>query len=72
MAKGKCRNLTNRNQGNMAPSKPNSPTSASLGYPNTQEKRDLDEKVLVMMLLGEHMKGINKSLKEIQEIKIKS
>ena len=28
MAKGKCRNITNRNQGNMAASEPNSPLTA--------------------------------------------
>ena len=67
MAKGKCRNVTNRNQGNMAASKPNSLTTASPGYPNTPEKQDLDLKLLVMILLEEHKKDINKSLKEIQE-----
>ena len=45
MAKGKCKNITNRNQGNMATSEPSSPTTASLGYPNTQEKQDLDLKI---------------------------
>ena len=44
MVKGKHRNVTNRNQGNMAASEPNSPTSASPGYPNTPEKQDLDLK----------------------------
>ena len=67
MAKGKCRNVTNRNQGNMAASEPNSPTIASPGYPNTPEKQDLDLKSLVMILLEEHKKDINKSVKEIQE-----
>ena len=50
MAKDKYRNITNRNQGNKAASEPNSPTTASLGYPNTPEKQDLDLKSLVMML----------------------
>ena len=67
MAKGKRRNETNRNQGNMAASKPNSPTMASPEYPNTPEKQDLDLKSLVMILLQENMKDINKSLKEIKE-----
>ena len=66
MAKGKHRSVTNRNQGNMAASEPNSPLIASPGYPNTSEK-DLDLKSLAMMLLQQHMKDINKSLKEIQE-----
>ena len=72
MAKGKRRNVTNRNQGNMASSEPNSPLKASPGYPNTPEKQDLDVKSLVVMQLQEHMKDINKSLKEIQEKMIKS
>ena len=66
MAKGKRRNATNRNLGNMAASEPNSPTSASPGYANTPEKQDLDLKSLFMMLLEEHKKDINESLKEIQ------
>ena len=66
MAKGKYRNVTNRNQGNMAASERNSPTTASPGYPNKPEKQDLDLKSLVMMLLEEHKKDINRSLKEIQ------
>ena len=67
MAKGKCRNITNRNQGIMAASEPNYPTTASPGYTNTPETQELDLKSLVRMLLEEHMKDINKSLKEIQE-----
>ena len=67
MAKGKHRNITNRNQGNMAASEPNSPLAACSGYPNTPEKQDLDLKSMVMMLLQEYMKNINKSPKEIQE-----
>ena len=66
MAKGKPRNTTNRKLGNMAASEPNSPTSASPDYTNTPEKQDLDLKSLVMMLLEEHKKDINESLKEIQ------
>ena len=50
-----------------AASEPNSPLTASPGYQKTQEKQDLDVKALVMMLLQEHMKDINKSLREIQE-----
>ena len=67
MAKGKHRNVANRNQGIMAASEPSSPTIASPGYRNTPEKQELDLKALVRMLLEEHMKDINKSLKEIQE-----
>ena len=56
MAKSKCRNIAYRNLGNMAASEPNSPTTASPGYPNTPEKQDLDLKTLVMLLLEEHKK----------------
>jgi len=33
MARGKHKNLNNRNQGYLAPSEPSSPTTASPGYP---------------------------------------
>ena len=42
------------------------PTTANPGYPSTPEKEDLDLKSLVMILLEEHKKDINKYLKEIQ------
>ena len=42
------------------------PTTVSPGYPNTPEKQDSDLKYL-MMLVEDFKKGINKSLKEIQE-----
>ena len=64
MAKGKRRSITTRNQGIMAASEPNSPTSH--GYLNMPEKQELDLKSLVRMLLEEKMKDINKSLKETQ------
>ena len=51
MAKGKHRNITNRNQGTMAASEPISTTTASPGYPNTPEKQDSDLKSHLMMLM---------------------
>jgi hypothetical protein len=45
MVKGKHKNLTNRNQDYLASSEPSSPTTASLGYPNTSEKQDVDLKI---------------------------
>ena len=45
MAKGKCRNITNRNQGIMVASEPNSPLAACPGYTNTPEKQDMDLKI---------------------------
>jgi hypothetical protein len=39
----------------------------SPGYPNTPEKQNLDLKSYLMMLVEDFKKGINNSLKEIQE-----
>jgi hypothetical protein len=65
MAKGKCKNLTSRNQGYLASSESSSPTTASIGYPNIQENQDMDLKSLLIMLIEDFEKGINNSLKEI-------
>jgi hypothetical protein len=67
MVKGKCKNLTNRNQDYSSSSEPSTPTSASFGYPNTPEKQDSDLKSYLMMLIEDFKKDINNSLKEIQE-----
>jgi chromosome segregation ATPase len=65
MAKGKCKNLTIRNQEHWASSGPSMPTTESTGYPNTTEKQDSDLKSYVMMVV-DFKKNINNSLKEIQ------
>jgi hypothetical protein len=65
MAKGKCNNLTNRNQDHWLSSEPSTPTTASSGYPNTPEKQDSDLKSYLMV--EDFKKDINNSLKEIQE-----
>jgi hypothetical protein len=67
MVKGKRKNLTNRNQDHSPSSEPSTPTSASPGYPNTPEKQDSDSKSYLMILVEDLKKGINNSLKEIQE-----
>ena len=67
MVKGKHKNLTNRNQDHSPSSEPSTPTSASPGYPNTPEKQDSDLKSYLMMVVEDFKKGINNSLKEIQE-----
>jgi uncharacterized coiled-coil protein SlyX len=67
MAEGKHKNISNRNQGYLASSEPSSPTMASPGYTITLEKQDLDLKSLLMMMIEDIKKGINNSLKEIQE-----
>jgi hypothetical protein len=66
MAKGKCKNLTNRNQNHSPSSEHSTPTSANPGYPNTPEKQDSDLKSYLMMLVEDIKKGFNNSLKEIQ------
>jgi hypothetical protein len=43
------------------------PTTESPGYPNTPEKQDWDLKSYLRMVVEVFKKGINNSLKEIQE-----
>jgi chromosome segregation ATPase len=64
MVRSKCKNRSNRNQGYLASSEPNSPTIAS---PNTLEKQDSDLKSLLMMMIEDIKKDISNPLKEIQE-----
>jgi hypothetical protein len=51
MAKGKRKNLTNRNQEHWTSSEPSTPTTASPGYTNTPENQDLDLKSYLMILV---------------------
>jgi hypothetical protein len=51
MAKGKGKNMSNRNQGYLASSEPSSPTTVSPEYSNTLEKQDSDLKSHLMMLI---------------------
>jgi hypothetical protein len=67
MAKGKCKNLTDRNQKHWVSSEPSTPTTTSLEYPSTPEKQDAYLKSYFMMVGEDLKKGINNSLKEIQE-----
>jgi hypothetical protein len=67
MVKGKLKDLTKRNQEHWASSKPSTPATVSPGYPNTPKKQDLDIKSYLMMVVEHFKKGINNSLKEIQE-----
>jgi chromosome segregation ATPase len=67
MAGGKGKNISNRNQGYWASSELNSPNIVNLRYSITLEKQDLDLKSLLMMMIEHFKKGINNSLKEIQE-----
>ena len=67
MAKGKCKNLTNRNQDHSPSSECSTPTSPSPGHPNTPENLDLDLKAYLMMMVEDIKKDYYNSLKEIQE-----
>jgi hypothetical protein len=67
MAKGKRKNLTNRNQDHSSSSEPSTPTAASPVYPNTPKKQVSDLKSYLMMLVENFKKSINNSLKEIRE-----
>ena len=67
MAKGKCKNTTNRNQDHSQSSELSTPTPPSPGHPNTTEKLDPDLKAYLMMMVENIKKDFNNSLKEIQE-----
>jgi hypothetical protein len=67
MAKGKRKNLTNRNQDHSPSLETSTSTSASPGYPNTPKKLDSDLKAYLMMMVENIKKDFNNSLKEIQE-----
>jgi hypothetical protein len=71
MTKGKHKNLTKRNKDHSPSLEPSISTSASHGHPNIPEKQDSDLKSYLMTLVKDFKKGINKSLKEIQENTVK-
>jgi hypothetical protein len=67
MAKGRHKNLTNRNQDHSPSSERSTPTPPSPGHPNKTEKLGLDLKAYFMMMVEHIKKEFNNSLKEIQE-----
>jgi hypothetical protein len=67
MAKGKCKNLANRNQDRSASSEPSTFMTVRPVYPNTPKKQDLDLKLYLLMLVDDLKKDTNNLLKEIQE-----
>jgi hypothetical protein len=67
MAKGRRKNITNKNQDHSPSSEPSTPTSASPGHHNTPENLDLDLKAYLMMMVKDIKKDFNNSLKEIQD-----
>jgi hypothetical protein len=66
MARGKGKNISNRNQGYLASSELSSPTTASPEHPNTPKKQDSDLKLHLMKMIENFKNVINNSLKEIQ------
>ena len=70
MAGGKHKNRSNRNQGYLASSEPNSPTIASPGYTITPEKQDMDLKSLLMMMMEDFKKEIQENTgKQLEALK---
>ena len=68
MAKGKHKNLSNRNQDHSPLSERSTPTPPRPGHPNTTEKIVVpDLKAYLMMIVEDIKKDFNNSLKEIQE-----
>jgi hypothetical protein len=65
MAKGKPKNLTNRNQDHSPSLERSTTTPPSPGHPNTPEKLDPDLKAYFMMMVEDIKKDFNNSLKEI-------
>ena len=61
MAGGKHKNRSNRNQGYLASSEPNSPTITSPGYTITPEKQNMDLKSLMMMMMEDLKKEIQEN-----------
>ena len=59
MAGGKLKNISNRNQGYLASSEPNSPIIACAGYSTILEKQDSDLKSLLMMMIEDIKKDMN-------------
>jgi hypothetical protein len=71
MAKGKHKNLTNRNQDHSPSSEPSTPTSASPGYPNTPEMQDSDLKSYILMLEEDIKKDLITHLKKYRRTLLK-
>jgi chromosome segregation ATPase len=67
MAKGKHKNLTNRNQDHLPSSERSTPTSPSPENPNTSANLDPDFKAYLIIMVEDIKKDFNNSLKEIQE-----
>jgi hypothetical protein len=67
MARGKGKNISNRNQGYLASSEPSPPIRVGTGNPKTSENQDSVLESHLMMMIEDFKKDINNSLKEIQQ-----
>ena len=67
MVRGKGKNLSNRNQGQLASSELSSPPQQALDTPKHWKNKTLILKSHLMMLMDDINKDINNALKEIQE-----
>jgi hypothetical protein len=72
MAAGKQKNRTNRNQGHLSSSEPNSATIVSPGYTIIPEKQDMYIKSRLMMMMGDFKKEINNSHKNYRRTQVNS
>jgi hypothetical protein len=72
MAKGKHKNLSNRNQDHSPLSEHSTHTSSSPGHTNTPEKLDPDLKAYFMMMVEDIKKDFNNSLKKYRRTLLKS
>jgi hypothetical protein len=66
MAKGKWKNLTNRNQDHSPSSEPSTPTKPNPGHLNRPKKLHPELKAYLMMMVEDIKKDFNNLPKEIQ------
>jgi len=64
MASSKPKNLCNRKQDYPSPSQHSSPTTTSTGYTKIPEKKDLDLKSHLILMIEDFNKDINNPLKQ--------
>jgi hypothetical protein len=72
MVKGRCKNLTNRNQDHSPSSEPSAPNSASPGYQNTPKKLDLDLKAYLKVMIEDIKKDLITHLKKYRRTPLKN
>jgi hypothetical protein len=72
MAKGKHKNLNNRNQDHSPSSERSTPTSVSPGHPNTPQKLDQDLKTYLMMMAEDIKRTLITHLKKYRRTLLKS